>query len=188
MGATALLQGDPSPDPKAQRIRTVAERIQRQAERMTRQIGNLSDFTELQAGRLVIERASHAPAAILGAAGELIGPFARERGIGFETHAQPELPAIECDAERVAQTLSNLATTAIKATARGGVVEIGARGGSPSVFYVRDHVAAEPRGGSESGLGFTIARGIVEAHGGRIWTERDPATGHTVYFSLSPDN
>src|SRR5687767_13027191 len=53
MGATALEQfgvGDPS----MQRIRGVAERIQRQAGRMARQLGNLTDFAELQAGRMTI--------------------------------------------------------------------------------------------------------------------------------------
>jgi signal transduction histidine kinase len=182
MGATALLQGEPSPDPKAQRIRTVAERIQRQAERMTRQIGNLSDFTEIQAGRLVLDRGSHMAASILGAASELIGPIARERGVGFETQVA-ELPAIKCDAERVVQTLSNLATTAIKAIPRGGVIEIGAR--NDAVFYVHDHAEA-PNPSAETGMSYTIARGIVEAHGGRIWTAHEPTTGNSVYFSLEP--
>ncbi len=185
MGATALLQGDPSTDPKTQRIRTVAERIHRQAERMTRQIGNLADYNEIQAGRLAIDRSSHHPAALVASASEIIGPIARERGVGFETHAA-ELPAIECDAERVVQTLANLASTAIKATVRGGVVEIGVRPGDmPPVFYVRDHAGA-PDTAPSHGLSFTIARGIVEAHGGRIWTEHAPTTGTTVAFSLSP--
>ncbi|MBC7974796.1 MAG: HAMP domain-containing histidine kinase [Myxococcales bacterium] len=186
MGSTALLQGEPSTDPKVQRIRTVAERIHRQAERMTRQIGSLSDYNEIQAGRLAIDRGSHTPAAILAAAGELIGPVARERGIGFESHAEADLPAIECDVERVAQTLANLATTAIKVTSRGGVVEIGVRRGeTPAVFYVRDHGDSQAtRLGT--GLMLTIARGVVAAHGGRLWNEQDPATGHTVWFSLSP--
>jgi signal transduction histidine kinase len=185
MGATALLQGDPSTDPKVQRIRTVAERIHRQAERMTRQIGNLSDFNEIQAGRLAIERESHTPAAILAAASELIGPLARERGIGFETHAEADLPAIECDADRVVQTLSNLASSAIKVTSRGGVVEVGVRRGeAPAVFYVRDH--ADPQATRLStGLMLTIARGIVAAHGGRLWTEHESTTGNTVSFSLT---
>ena len=184
MGATALLQGEPPADPKMQRIRTVAERIQRQAERMTQQIGNLSDFIELQGGRLVLELGSHTPASILGAASVLIGPFARERGISFESQAT-EQQAIPCDAERVIQTLANLATTAVKATARGGAIEIGAR--NDAVFYVRDHAAA-PNEHADRSLSYAIARGIVEAHGGRIWTAHEPTTGNNVYFSLSPKN
>jgi signal transduction histidine kinase len=182
MGATALLQGEQSPDPKIQRIRTVAERIQRQAERMTQQIGDLSNFIELQAGRLVLDRGSHAPASLLGAASEVIRSVARERGVGFGIQAA-ELPAISCDAERIVQTLSNLAASMIKVMPRGGAIEIGVR--DDAVFYIRDHVDA-PNLRVETSLSYTIARGIVEAHGGRIWTAHEPTTGNTIYFSLSP--
>src|SRR4051812_7407112 len=50
MGATALLGSDDD-DPRAQRVRTVAERIARQAERMTRQLANLAAFSEIEAGQ-----------------------------------------------------------------------------------------------------------------------------------------
>jgi len=187
MGATALLQGEPSPDPKEQRVRTVAERIHRQAERMTRQLGNLSDFTELQAGRFEIARARHAPAQLLASANELIAPIARERGVGFAFHPAAALPALDCDGERVVQTLANLATAAIKATGRGGTVEIGAQG-TPCVFYVRDQIAREASAKLQTDLSMTLAHGIVDAHGGRLWSERDATAGTTTYFSVAPDN
>jgi signal transduction histidine kinase len=184
MGSTALLQGEPPDDPKLQRIRSVAERIQRQAERMTQQIGNLSDFIELQAGRLVLELANHTPASILGAASELIAPIARERGVGFASQAA-ELPAIPCDAARIVQTLASLATTAIKATARGGKIEIGAR--SDGTLYVRDHAEA-PNPRIETSLSYTMAQGIVGAHDGRSWIAHEAGTGNTIYFTLPPRN
>jgi len=184
MGSTALLQGVPPEDPKLQRVRSVAERIQRQAERMTQQIGNLSDFIELQAGRLVLDLGNHTPASILAAASDLIAPVARERGVGFAS--QPaELPAISCDAHRLAQMLASLATAAIKATARGGKIEIGARG--DGALYVRDHAEA-PNPRAESGLAYTMARGIAESHGGRIWSAHEAGTGNTIYVTLSPRN
>lgn len=180
MGATALLAGD-DPDPRAQRIRTVAERIARQADRMTWQLSNLSDFAEIQAGRLKIERAAHMPGTILGAAHEVIGPLARERGVTCELEATG-LPAIQCDAARVVQALTNLANNALKVTGRGGAVELGA---TADGFFVRDHVGpGDPgRGGS---LAITIARGIAEAHGGRLWDERLDDR-HTVFISLAPE-
>jgi len=184
MGSTALLQGDAPEDPKLQRIRSVAERIQRQAERMTQQISNLSDFIELQAGRLVLELGNHTPASLLATASELIGPIARERGVGFASHAA-ELPAISCDAERVVQMLASLAAAAIKATARGGKIEVGVN--DDGVFYVRDHAeAANPR--AETSLSYTMARGLVAAHRGRSWVAHEPATGNNIYFSLTPRN
>jgi signal transduction histidine kinase len=202
MGASTLLQADPS-DPKAQRVRTVAERIHRQAERMARQIRDLADFAEIQAGRIELDRGSHAPAALVDAAGALVGPIAQERGVSFEARTVADLPDVACDAERVVQVLSNLVANAVKVTARGGVIEIGARpAGNRVVFLVRDsgpgldgeELSAMFRPGWRSkhasyrgtGLGFTIARGIVDAHGGQIWAEGAPGRGNTVYFSLTP--
>jgi len=193
MGATALVQLGAPGDPTAQRIRTVAERIQRQAERMTHQLGNLSDFADIQAGRFVVERTPHAPDTIVAAAREAGEPIARERGVGFEARTAPELPAVDCDAARVVQALSNLIANALKVTARGGMIEIGAvRDAGPGLdphelgsLFVPGPCGTHP-GHRGTGLGFTIARGIVDAHGGRIWAERASNGGTTIYFSLSP--
>jgi len=206
MGVTALLQRGAPPDPE--RVRAVIERIHRQAERMTHQLTNLGDFAAIQGGRLSIVRARHAPSAIIAAASELAGPVARERGIAFAAHAAPDLPddlpEIECDSERVVQTLANLVANAVKVTPRGGTIEVGVRPAAPQglVFFVRDTgpgLSPEelatlfgPRwrstqaGYRGAGLGFAIARGIVDAHGGRIWAESAPGAGTSVYFSLTP--
>jgi signal transduction histidine kinase len=206
MGATALEQFSITAEPNAQRIRSVAERIQRQGARMVRQLDNLTDFLEIQAGGPAIERQPHAPSTILAAASELIGPIARERNLGFEIRAQPDLPAIACDAERVVQVLFNLCNNAIKVTASGGTITIGTRRGDRGrlEMFVRDHgpgiaredLAAmfEPtwrgtqQGYKGAGLGFAIARGIVAAHGGQIWAESAPGAGTVVYFSLTPED
>jgi signal transduction histidine kinase len=200
MGVTVLLQVGASTDPG--RVRAVAERIQRQAERMTHQVVNLGDFAAIRAGRLAIVRASHAPSAILAELDELVGPIARERGMAFEARAAADLPEIECDAERVVQALSNLVVNAVKVTPSRGAIEVGARlDHLDLVFFVRDTgpglppeelaTLFGPRWRSEhagyrgTGLGFAIARGIVDAHGGRIWAETAPGGGVSVYFSLA---
>jgi signal transduction histidine kinase len=206
MGATALLQIDTSADPKSPWIRSVAERIHRQAERMAQQIGNLGDFAEIQVGRLAITRAAHAPCEIVAAAGKLLGPIARERGIAFEAQAAANLPDVECDSDRVVRVLSNLLANAIKVTPRGRAIESGAELGDDRqvVFFVRDSGPGIERGElaemfqlswrskqpnyQGTWLGFAIARGIVEAHGGRIWADSTPGAGTTIYFSLTPGN
>jgi signal transduction histidine kinase len=202
MGVTTLLQAGAPADPE--RVRAVAERIQRQAERMTDQIVNLGDFVAIQAGRLAIVRASHAPSAIIAEANELVGPIARERGVRFDACAAADLPPIDCDAERVVQALSNLVANAVRVTPRGGSIEVGARPADPLglVFFVRDTGPGLPpdelatlfgprwrskhAGYRGAGLGFAIARGIVDAHDGRIWAESRPGAGTSVYFSLTP--
>jgi signal transduction histidine kinase len=206
MGAATLLHFETSADPTTQRIRTVAERIRRQSERMVQQMADLGDFMEIQAGRLALDRAAHAPGAIIATARDLLGPVARERGIVFEAHAAPDLPELECDADRVVRVLSNLVANAIKGMSRGGTIESGARRNDREriVFFVRDNGPGLDRDEQSmlfrpfspnqrpsyrrAWLGFAIARGIVDAHGGRIWVDSEPGAGTTVTFSLTPGN
>jgi signal transduction histidine kinase len=201
MGASALLQTDGSADPRFARIRNLAERVHRQAERMTHQIANLGDFSAIQAGRVVIQRSPQLPSTIIAAAAELAGPIVRERGVEFEAHMPTELAAIDCDGSRIVQVLANLVNTAVKVTPRNGTIEISARPDkSRVVFFVRDTGPGIPRDelatlfgplwrSSQSsykgaGLGFAIARGIVEAHGGEIWADSEIGAGTTVRFAL----
>ncbi|MDB4954376.1 MAG: Two-component hybrid sensor and regulator [Myxococcales bacterium] len=199
MGASSLLALDTI---DKVRTRTISERIHRQAERMERLIGDLVDFAGIQAGKLAIERSTHAPAAILSAAGELFAPMASERGLSFQTQSAPGLPAVQCDSERAVQVLSNLLSNAIKVTPKGGAIEIGAQPSDQQVvFYVRDtgpgidadelpnlferFWRSKKPSYKGAGLGLSIARGIVDAHGGRIWAESKPGVGSTFFFSFS---
>jgi signal transduction histidine kinase len=186
---------------RAGRVRTIAERIHRQAERMARLIEDLVDFAGIQAGRLAIERGTYAPAEILAEARDLFGPIAQERGLVLEAAVPSGLPPIECDSERVVQILSNLVSNALKVTPRGGTIAIGAEPREREiVFYVRDSGPgidpedlpnlferfwrSKKASYKGAGLGLSIARGIVDAHGGRIWAESELGAGSTFYFSL----
>jgi signal transduction histidine kinase len=200
MGASTLLTMDVGD--KSQRVRTVAERVHRQAERMARMIDDLVDFAGIEAGRLSLSRAAHRPAEIIRAARELFGPLAQERGLVFEARTAPELPLVECDSERALQVIGNLITNALKVTPRGGRIAIGAEPHEREiVFFVRDSgpgidsdelpnlferfwrsKRSQYKG---AGLGLSIARGIVDAHGGRIWAESQVGVGSTFYFSLA---
>jgi signal transduction histidine kinase len=105
-----------------------------------------------------------------------------------------------CDRERVLQVLSNLIGNALKFTSEGGTITVSAREREGVVrFAVSDtgcgiaadqlpHIfdrywqAKSARDGV--GLGLSIAKGIVEAHGGRIWVESRINQGTTFYFTL----
>jgi signal transduction histidine kinase len=186
------------------RLPTIGHRIQRQAERMARLVDDLVDYAAIQSGRVALSRALHPAETIVEAATDMFAAIATEQGLHFESNLPPGLPVIECDSERALQVMANLVANALKVTPRGGRIAIGAKprtGREAVVFYVKDTgpgIAVEDqprlferfwRGKSAtykgSGLGLSIARGIVSAHGGRIWVESDVGEGTTFYFSLS---
>jgi signal transduction histidine kinase len=201
MGVTTLQQVVDPNDPKSERIRTIADRIHRQSERMARLIEDLVDFAGIQAGKLSIERRMTSPDSIVVATAELFSPVAHERGIGFTVDVAASLPQIDVDPDRAVQVLSNLLANALKVTTKGGRVAIGAVDGDDVVFFVRDsgpgieadelprlferYWRSKKATYKGAGLGLSIARGIVDAHDGRIWAESQVGVGATFFFTLT---
>jgi signal transduction histidine kinase len=177
-------------------------RIKRAGERMNRLIQDLLDVAKLEAGRVGIDARELQVAPLVREAHEMLAPLAEEKSLRLEYVVSDVLPSLTADAGRVLQVLSNLVGNAVKFTPKGGRIVMRAESAPGGVrFSVTDtgpgippeqlaklfgqFWQGNPADRRGIGLGLTIAKGIVDAHGGRIWVESRVGEGTTFYFTLA---
>ncbi len=178
------------------------EWIARSAEQMNRLIHDLLDASSIEAGQLAIEAAPHDLTALVGTALEMCRPLATERKIALRSEIAAGLPPARVDGERMQQVLGNLLGNAMKFTPLEGRVLLRAErhGEREARISLADSGPGIPREHLLSifdafwqgtrgrvrgaGLGLAIAKGIVEAHGGRIWVESSSEAGSTFAFTV----
>ncbi len=170
--------------PTAERLDT----IYREAQLLQRLVEDLRTLSLADAGELALNRAFLAPHALLERLMAAYCHRAEQSGVTLSVQAEPSLPEVEVDEERMVQVLGNLVTNALRYTPPGGQIVLGAAsranmleltvkdngsGIGPEVlphifdrFFRGDEARAESDG--ESGLGLAIAKSIVEAHQGTI--------------------
>jgi signal transduction histidine kinase/ActR/RegA family two-component response regulator len=177
------------------------ERITHAAQRETRLLRDLLDISAMEAGRFSIERHGRVdPAELLLSAVESQESLAAEASVIIASDLSPELPAIDVDEERLLEVLEGLVGNAVKVTSPGGTITVGAMRDADKIkFWVRDSGAGiadtdlphifdrfwqAKRDRRGTGLGLTMCKGIVEAHGGRIWAESTIGRGTTLSFTI----
>jgi signal transduction histidine kinase/CheY-like chemotaxis protein len=196
LAASTLLQR--LPDASSRRP---VERIARGAQRADRLIQGLLEIDAIEGGRFSISPATVETANMILAAIESQQSLAADASIIISTDISPELPPIEADEERILEVLENLVGNAIKFTSPGGSVTVGASAQGPAIlFWVKDsgvgiapealpHLfdrfwQARKKDRRGTGLGLTICKAIVEAHGGRIWPETKAGQGTSMFFTV----
>ncbi len=197
--ATSTLLDPSAPKDEATR-RELLQTAHEEALRLSRLVRNLLDMTRLEAGALKLKKETQPIEEVVGAA--LNRMEDRLRGRAVATSIPDELPLVPIDSALIEQVLINLLENATKYTPAGTAIDISARaqGEDAIVVEVADRgpgisvanqervfdkfYRVHEREGGGVGLGLTICRGIVEAHGGRIWVEPRDGGGASFRFTL----
>jgi PAS domain S-box-containing protein len=175
------------------------ERLSSAAHRMNRMIEDLLDVARVEAGQLSIRVSAHPIEPLLHEALELVRPQAGD--IRLVCEPPGHLPAVLADRDRLLQVFSNLLGNALKFTPPGGEIRVGARQEDGQLlFFVKDsgpgidpeaqrHLferfwQAQPGDRRGAGLGLSIVKGIVEAHGGKVRVESARGQGSAFFFSV----
>lgn len=173
----------------------------RAVHQMNRLIGDLLDAMRIESGHLALEMEDMTATSAVSQAEESMRQLAKNGEITLTVEPPDPQIRFQGDRDRIAQVFSNLLGNAIKFTPRGGSVTLRARrDASDVVFEVADTgpgVSPENQArlfdrfwqarGADArgvGLGLAISKGIVEAHGGRIWVLSTPGHGSHFFFAI----
>lgn len=177
-------------------------------------LNDMMDLKKLEGGRVRLNKGiGSLPVTVQTVCNEFNVPM-NSKKITFDFYAEPELPAIEYDAEKISQVLHTLMSNAVSYTQEQGAIVVQIRkvavvleeGQKPtdqvlvSIFNTgagipkeelplifdryRDIIAGKSNTSKKSGLGLIIAQRIVEAHNGKIWVESEPGKSVTFFFTL----
>ena len=185
----------------ANQVKEFVNKVQRSADQMEILIADLLDFARIQSGTFSVlisaDRLSQAVMPVI----DRMRALAEAKRQTLEVDIPSSLPSVAIDAHRIGQVVSNLVSNAIKFTPEEGTIRVSARQRDHNIVVCvadtgpgipQEHLSkiferfwrtpgTKQKG---SGLGLSIAKGIVEAHGGTIWAESQLGEGSSFFFTL----
>ncbi len=177
-------------------------RIVTEVDALTQMTQELLDLSRIESGQVGLNLAPISPKNLLVSASDRMKLQSERAGLTLCVECPDDLPNIQADQARLEQVLVNLIHNAVKFTRPGGEVILLAEAADGKVqFGVKDTGIGIPlddvsriferfyrvdrsRSGSGTGLGLSIARHIVEAHGGKIWVDSIEGQGSTFFFTI----
>lgn len=201
-GYAQFLESLPDAQRGSQREQRALAAIRTSTLRLSRMVGDLLDASRIVAHRLRLERSEVALSSLVQDTIEQLVDLLKEHPVRIDV--RNEIPTVTADASRIEQVLTNLLTNAAKYSPEGAPIEIVVEHRDREVIVsVRDqgvgiafweipHLferfyrspAARRAEREGLGVGLYIVRGLIEAHGGRIWVESEEGRGSTFTFAL----
>lgn len=183
------------------------QQIHAEAERLNRLVNDLQELSRVEAHAYELEFRSLDVSSIIHSVTKRLSPQFESKRITLNLELPAQLPHVLADEDRAIQVLTNLTGNALQYTPEGGNIKISAKQlkdeiqisvhdsgvGIPTEhlahifdrFYRVDKSRSRQAGGG-SGIGLTIARALVEAHGGRIWVESNGENQGSVFTFTLP--
>ncbi|HLI09555.1 MAG TPA: HAMP domain-containing sensor histidine kinase [Ktedonobacteraceae bacterium] len=181
-----------------------AQLIGREVQRLRRLVGEIQQMTSLESGRAHLEFAPLDLRSLVDETLAVIEPECEQAGIRLRNEIAPSTPPVLADSDRITQVLLNLLDNARRHTPAGGTIAVRARpigrvleievkdtgvGINPEdlpYIFERFYRADRSRTGSTggSGLGLSIVKAIISAHGGSARAESTPGAGTSIFFTL----
>ncbi len=173
-----------------------------EVERMRALTNDLLDLSKLESGRVEMQFERVPVYLVCEKACVPLKKLAEEKGVDLTSDVSKDLPEVKADANKIAWVLTNLLANALRYTGKGGHIRVGAEAvgnnvhvsvtddgdgiplESQSRIFDKFVQGQDSKTAGGTGLGLTICKEIVKAHGGTIWADSSPGEGSVFTFTL----